>query len=73
MPRSIIVSAMENDTGVGLLSEVLTIPLLIRGSDMSNTIGFPTLSESSPFFGFLPALTRGGTTFGGILPEIVRK
>ena len=90
MAKSSVVSAMENDTGRGLLSEVLSIPMLIRGepgallltkSDMSTSLGFPTLSRSKPFsnlmkggpvLGFLPSLTSGGTTFGSFLPEIWR-
>jgi len=91
MAKATIVSAMENDTGRGLLSEVLSIPMLIRGepttlllnnSDMSTSLGFPTLSRSKPFsnlmkggpiFGFLPTLTSGGTTLGNILPEVLSK
>jgi hypothetical protein len=77
MAKTSVVSAMENDTGRGLLSEVLCIPLLIRGSpstrllsnsDMSKSFGFPTLLRSAPFSG----LSNGGTTFGKILPEILR-
>jgi hypothetical protein len=77
MAKTTIVSAMENDTGRGLLSEVFSIPMLIRGSsstrlltnsDMSTSFFFPTLVRSSPFSG----LTSGDTTFGKFLPEILR-
>ena len=90
MPNSRLVSASENDTGRGLFSEVLSIPMLIRGnprtslltnSDMSKSLGFPTLSRSKPFssllsggpiLNFLPTLTDGSTTLGKFLPEILR-
>lgn len=69
MPKSYVVSASENDTGEGLLSEVLSIPMLIRGepstslmtkSDFSKSFGFPTILRSKPFSG----LTSGGPIFG---------
>jgi len=90
MAKATLMSATENDTGGGLLSEVLTIPMLIRGepttllltkSDMSRSLGFPTLLRSKPFsglmhggpiLGFLPTLTSGETSFGKFLPEILR-
>ena len=77
MAKSTVVSAMEKDTGRGLLSEVFCIPMLIRGSpsttlpksNMSTSFGFPTLLRSKPFSN----LTNGSTTFGGFMPEIQRK
>jgi hypothetical protein len=76
MAKATLVSASDNDTGRGLLSEVLGIPLLIRGepstsllskSDLSRSFGLPTLSRSKPF----SKLTSGGPIFG-FLPMLTK-
>lgn len=78
-----IVSAMEDDTGDGLLSEVLSIPMLIRGNsgtplvtspsttkllDRDVILPFPTLSSSDRGRAGL----LSGTILGRFLPEILR-
>jgi hypothetical protein len=76
MARSIFVSAMENDTGRGLLSEVLCIPMLIRSesstrllnkSDMSKSFGFSNLWRSRPFSGLI-----NSSGILGFLPQLTR-
>ena len=82
------VDVTENDTGDALFSEVLSIPLIMRG-EPSTPLMTPRKVTFTPAFGGrtlcevlgLPTITasksdhkpmKHGTTFGGFLPEIWR-
>jgi hypothetical protein len=64
-----IVSSMENDTGDGLLSEILSIPMLIRGEPTTVlAAGESTtkLGSDRPTTEALGLLTSGRTTSEGV-------
>jgi hypothetical protein len=65
MMKMTVVSATDSDTGQGLVSEILGIPMLIRGEpttllsnpDMSKSLGFPTLTTMGTFSNLSSAST----------------